>query len=1144
MITFILGRSGTGKTHAVMDEIRRLLKAEPDGPPLFLLLPDQATFQAEQALLKEPGLPGMTRCEVLSFRRLAYRVYERMGIPVEAPLSELGRLLLLRRSYENASDAFSVFPRQVGSSEIAQVGAGLFQFIRHAHTPESLRALSETVSDHALSAKLTDFRILFESYLEQLERTGEDPDLLLTRMLAVLRRSEYLEGARIWIDGFADFSGQERRILEVLAQRSTFMKIALLLDPARISPAKAQEKTGAALFAPVLKTYHLLLEDFREAGIEVMQPICLDGTPRRFSHSAPFTFLERHLFSSDDAVYEGAVSEIEVAVCAHPGKEVDCAVRTILDLVAEKGFRYRDIALIVRDLDSWHERAGAALSEHDIPFFIDRRRSLQHHLFVVFLRTIGECLVDGFSTDSLRRLLKTGFTPVRGSESDVLENLMLRTGLAGDALWNDDQDSAGIRDLFMRPDAGEEANDAEALKKKFAGSLKPLKEKRNETCSVKTWASFLYFFVKETGGFSLLYQRAQEAEDDGALSTAQEHRLVAEHFAGLLDDIVAAAGAQPVTAAEFFKILDLGLSSWTVGLTPPGLDQVLVGGIQRSRHPELKAVLLLGFNEGTFPRSMQEDALLSDADKQQLTEAGVTQFTGTWEEILAERLLAYIALTRASGHLYISYSEKNAQGREVFPSTFLSELIMRFPKLSVTRKGSPLFLATTPERVAEGYLQSRKSSTGSTSWNELYRWTRAHHLLSGPLQESMAAAGRVQAEETVPLNGGKAFQTGVTSLEIFARCPFRYFARYRLSLKEREEFMLGGLERGLLRHKLLELAGRRLIREKKQLADLSDDDVASYVHEALTCSLTVRGEDKPLELDPLMNYVSEGMKEEITAFLIMRRRLESQGNWRPYEVELPFGGGGKLPPLVFTSGSCPVSVKGVIDRLDAAEDARGRRCLMLYDFKGGTVFNINDVFHGLSLQLPVYLLAVRQGQEDGSGRKAVLCGALFHSTRTTLVSASAPAPQESSSSAEQLRSKPRGLLTVKGLSLFEPHLLEKGGRSSLFTASIKKSGEIGNRNSSDLYTEEELNALLAHVRKQVEKHIEKLTSGSIAAEPALVRNRSACAYCPFNALCRFDQVLDRKRYRVFESLGGTEILNRLRNSGGEGRGGATQGKRS
>jgi len=1127
-IRFILGPSGAGKTELILSEVRSELAERPLGPPVLLLVPEQATLQTEQALLGTDRLRGTIRCEILSFRRLAYRVFQHAGRRWREPLGPVGRRLIVRQVLRKLQGKLSVLPAREDPVAVAQVTHLLCEFLRSGLSPEALRDRAQKVEDASLAAKLLDAAAVLGEYLAYESRTHRDPDTVLSDVLSAMEESDFGRQAMVWVDGFAGFSGAERRILRALARKAQTLTIALLLD----------RPGGEELFEPTCRTHNELLEDFKEEGLSVLPPRVLPETQAgtatvlpRFAGDRALAHLEQHLFRNAASKFAGRPDSICIRACATRRQEAQSAAAVILKLVSSRGFRFRDIAIVVRDLAQWHDLIAASLAEHEIPYFVDMRRSLAQHPLAELVRSLGDLLESDFAGEVVARFVKTGLAGLSPEEADILENGILRFGLRGADWWARSLPASPSQSLKAEDTPRPKQDDSavlEKLRERVGEKLKRWSELSEGALSAAEWAGRLYRFVDELGALGTLEVWAREAQAEGDLQSAQQHRRAAVHFSRMLDEVADAAGGEVLTAGAFFRLLSAGLSAWDIGVTPPSCDQVLVGAVERSRHPSLKAVLVLGLNEGSFPVKFPQDGLLSDYEREMLRTSGIPVGETTGERIAAERLLAYIAFTRASRLLYLSYSETDEEGRPLAPSVFLREVQELFPDLQTERPEDPLLFATTPERVAEGLLEARRNPAKA---RELPRWERLAEALkcdaeaAGRLEEALRAGGRPQRIDHVGRILPAPSTVSVTELEAFAKCPMWHFVRYRLGLEEREVFTLGRLDLGRLRHRLLEELGKRLISEGKAIWQYPEEERDRLIEEA-DLAVKSRGFQTVCLRDKLCAYLADRVKEEIRRFLPHRALIEKAGRWVPWKVEFAFGPGRAGEPLRIDTSSGRCLITGIIDRIDRTVEPDGSALYLIYDFKVRSSYSLAAIYHGISLQLPLYLAALRAQGRELLGERAFVGGALLQATvppvKVQEVAGSAGDDVPERRIPTEL--KPRGPLGLRALKQADPKLFEKGGWSPYFSAFLTKKGELGSRDKADALEDFELQAVIDFALSKTKMLIESMASGTVSVSPVSFNRRTPCATCPFSAVCRFERVIERNRIRKLQKFQNLEVL--------------------
>ncbi|MCH7721663.1 MAG: hypothetical protein IH988_11865, partial [Planctomycetes bacterium] len=758
---------------------------------------------------------------MFSFRRMAYRVLAEVGdsgSPPKRALTDLGRAMALEHVLTGLAAELRYFRhtrRRAGF--VRKLSGVVAELIGEAiHPSEVLRASRDSDNTNGsplLARKLWDLGTIYQAYLDYLGTTKLDPSQYLELARDRLASWPRLQGAHVWMDGFAWLSRQEQLTVVALARVVAHLDITVMIDPARAAPgatgglstsARVAGATGSGapgsapagpspphpssdLFSMTEQLYADLHRNLSEAGVAVEPPVLLStgDVPPRFAGTASLVQLERTLFQSEpgdasrdlvisrsgDRVsphssitrspnHEIAKSPPRVEVVELPDRrvEVEYAVATICRWVrpgapGSKPMRYREMAIIAADLEPYHDLLAAALSDRDIPFFIDRRRPMTHHPLIELLRGLIELRMTDFSVESVRLILKTGLLGLADSTGDALENYLLATGLHGAASWRDSDWPAVATNGRSGDSPSESAwaqqEMANVLRARaafldgvgpFCGTGAP-----SESVSGSIWADRLAEAFDHLGVGDTLEAWARSAEDDGDLDQAEQHRQVWRDVTAFLKDLGTTFEDQPLSVRELSAIVDAGLSQLTLGLAPPMLDQVLVGSIDRSRHPDLRATIVLGFSEGMFPAEHAENVVLNDEDRNALAAAGSERISRPrTQKILDDRLLFYVAVTRASERVVITYPAATDEGKSLAVSPYLSDLLAACPGLEVQRIEDPQWSRDTwgllSSRDVPGLLTAElnlrpplteDSRPERALWNRVYDSTRVDDDLRG-----------------------------------------------------------------------------------------------------------------------------------------------------------------------------------------------------------------------------------------------------------------------------------------------------------------------------------------------------------------------------------------------------------------------------
>ncbi len=1154
-IRLIAGRAGSGKTYACQRRLcEHLAQSIADGPRLVMLVPEQAALQMERGLLAMAGAPVLGRCEVLSFRRLAHRILNELAGPTPVVLSPNGRQAALRRLLGRRRGQWREFDRVADRPGfIAAVARGVTELLQEAATVDQLdEAARRAESEGEPSARrLHDLAVLYRDYLEYLGSTRVDPEGVLDLARLRLERSDWLSGAMIWVDGFAGLTRQQVRMLVSLAQQASQVELALLLDPAGESlwnGADAPDELG--LFARMERMWHGVRHAMIDAGVAVDPPLLLSpGVFPRFAKSPWLARLERSLFAVSPArePKEGkpalmpesarpADPAVRLVLTPDRRTEVQAAVKAMVDLVRlpAGGLRYRDIAIIVRDLEPYHDLLSAALTAHGIPYFMDRRRPTHPHALIRLLRgALAMHAPRGFGPAVLD-VLKSGLTRVTDDESDELENYVLAYGLIDSTSWREpwafSPRGGGDGDSLSRAesDALARLNGLRAAALELVGDWLPGAAGAHPKTA--TWLERLWSMLKrmEVGARLAAWRDAAAARGDH--DTAAEHEQAWTSVVALLEELHEALGDDQMTARQFRECVEAGLSEFTLALAPSTLDQVLVSAIERSRHPPVRAVFLLGMSEADFPARISEDDVLGDEERASLAACGLELAMNSQRRALDERSLAYIALTRASERLWVSCPRSDEKGRTLQPSPFWEELRAALPEAveeSIEAFGAA-DLSTRKElagAVAEqvrALCEQRLTPVDSESWRALYELARTDAALRDDAVRALSALRPVAVARLGSDAAGALwrtpYQTNVYAVETMAACPFRHFAARGLNLEKRAEHEIGALDLGRVYHTVMEEFVEGLRSEGRALGQLNTGEIAQRVSALCEQAISRYAEQIRMEA-PQQKLATWRGRRELPAAVEGQRRTVGQTKLSPARLEQKFGLSNRageanrpepLPALELTlKGGAKVLLRGVIDRIDLVQSPRGT-VGVVYDYKRSTQAKqlaLDELWHGLALQLAAYLLVLRDHGERIAGSRVVPGGAFYLPLLSPLTSVDSP---DAESRKDPFRGfGPRGIIDFDWIAELDPEL--GTGRSSVFSVHISKDGDAGYVNSTDVVTSGSMEPLLEFVRDKMTELCEAWVAGEIAVSPCLLGTKSPCAHCDFGSVCRIEQIARASR---------------------------------
>lgn len=1135
-IRFVLGAAGAGKTHWCLDQICQALLSDPlEGEPLIFLVPEQATFQMERALLSHhPRITAAARARVMSFSRLAYSIIDEVGSSSHASASEFSSFLTMQMVVARNRHRLRIYGGAAQREGFIQhLGATFHELQAYQYTPDSLTAIQEVVGEQSLlGRKLHDLALLFSEYQAFSQARRHRWELPIEMATRIMPAALQLKGARVWIDGFSGFTPQEYAFLSALQSMVREMNVSLCIDPQVLGsddPLSWEEGPVEALFHPTLETLVRLRDTARAKGWTMERPVLL-GPPvlPRFRAAPLLGEIERAWATDQPATKRsdtGSGDAVVIIEAPDQRGEIEAVAREINRLIRDEGYRYRDIAVIARDLSVYRDTIETVLTQWGFPYFIDVKDPAHHHPLVVFIRSALDAVLTGLDADAVFRWLKTDLVPgVQRDDVDRLEDLCIRFGMRPKE-WSPDCAAPRIPMMRMSDQERELAKgtlargrDALAPIRTFYQGIDQLGEATHAHYADLLSTLLDDCLVAETmEGWSL------DAQRTGQTSEANEHQQVLQGVLKLLDEIRRIIGDEPATFTEFCDTINAGLKQLRIAGVPPTVDQILVGAIDRSRQPDLKTAFLVGCNDGVFPAVPPEDPLFSDEDRSELSQVGLTLGPTSRLRLLHESYLVYIALTRAKHRIVMTYARTDRGGRPARPASFVSRLLREFPdiqyRLLPARQASfdwpervgaiPGWLARAVRGLLEGdlslmgrvdqlkaawdWLESRSEASPATIINPLTALTYANHTR------------RLPTALTEILYGIPAVMSP-SALESAAACLFQHFATYGIRLTPRQPFRFDPATLGTISHATLRRLVERLWAEKADLGEVRTEQLLQMTRASLKDVLErMIGDIDDVEAGN--RFILDRLEQAIFAAVRVLQRHAERSAFNPAQVEVAFGEGRQLAPLkIELPGGGEVWIAGRIDRIDVAQH-EDRTYLRVIDYKSSPkTFSLDEVAHGLDLQLVVYLLAAaRAYAPQGTYRVA---GALYLPVTDPLVPVSSPQSVEDLHWIKQLRAS--GIILDDFIG---PQLMEKDlqGQSQLLPLYVKKDGALGS--ASSVADPEQMELLLDATEKIVARLAENVLAGHNEISPYRLGGKSPCAHCAVKPVCQFDPGLAGNRYR-------------------------------
>lgn len=1093
MLKLLLGRARTGKTTALL----RTMAQEAAHRPQVLIVPEQHSHDAERKLCAVAGNSVSLHAEVLSFTRLASRVFSVAGGLAEPTLDPGGRLLLMDVALKSVSDQLKVYARPSRKPQfLTQLAATVDECKSAALTPQRLWEVSQAV-EGAVGDKLFDLSLIAGAYDAYCAQKGADPRDRLTKLSAALKTCPWGEGKDFYLDAFTDFTAQERLVLRELMGQARSVTVALTCD--RLEGGEED------IFAPARRTAHKLLALSRDLGV----PAEVETRLPKASPGSALALVEERLFAPTIDPVPGVPRGVSLFRGESPYSEVERAAAELARLVREEGYRYRDLAVTARSMDAYGPLISLIFPRYGLPVFLSRMDDVLQKPVLTLVTAALDAVAGNYRYEDMFRCLKTGLAGLSPDEVDRLENYVLKWDLRGSAWtrkkpWDKHPEGYGV--AWSDGDR-QTVEELDALRRRAVEPMEKLHLAPEKTGAGLALA--LYGYLEDISLTESLDRRARELRESGEGTLAAEYEQLWNILCSALEQCADLLGETPMEWDEFARLFKLVLSQYQVGAIPVSLDQVTAGEMPRLAHKHCKVLYLLGADDGQMPAPAPSPGLLADEDRQALAAFGLETAPQLTDKLWREMTIVYETCALPSERLIVSWPGAGSGGGERRPSFLVKKLRALFPDLPVTDEKALTedFRLTAPrpalERAGEdpAVALALKAIPGYAPLVE--RMEKAACLERGSL-----------TRPAVEALYGKRVPMSASRMDKYQSCHFAYFMEYGLKAKARKAAGFQAPEYGTFVHYVLE----HILQERQGKEVPTKEQVSAVVERY------VREELGGLENEtPRFRYLFRRLEKAVYAVVTNVCEELQRSDFAPIAFELGFGQGKDLPPVELTADGVTVSLSGFVDRVDGWEKD-GRLYLRVVDYKTGRKsFDLTDVWNGLGLQMLLYLFTLEDKGKALFGRETVPAGVLYLPARDAVVAGSRTMGEEERRRAVDKR------LVRSGLVLGEPGVAEAmehpDGGFRFLPLKLKSAGEI---TGEALVSAERLGKLQAHTQTILEQVARELAAGNITADPFWRGERhNACQWCEYAAACQFREGRGGDRKRWLPTVGAEEFWENL-----------------
>ena len=1093
-IRLIYGRAGTGKSEYCFKETRKIIQNNAS-QKVYIIVPEQFSYLTEKRLLETLQTGASIYAEVISFKRLAYRVAQEVGGLKETNLSKTGKAMLIANLLEKEKKNLNFLGK---ANEIDLILRTITELKKHNISNIFMQDKIEDINDTYLKLKLSDISNIYTKYENAIQNNYIDEDDILTILAKNIGKSRMLDNSVVFIDEFSGFTEQEYIIIGEILNKAKQVNITICSD-------KLDETTGQEtdIFYSNKQVVQKLVNLCNKNKIKIENEIELKET-YRFKNEE-LKFLEENLYNSKYKIYNKNMNYICLELCLNPYNEIEQVAQKIVKLVREDNLRFKEISVITKNVEEYSSIVTAIFSKYNIPVFIDNKKELSDNILVQYVLSIFDIFDKNWSLDSVISYIKTGFIDIENKDIYKVENYCKKWGIRGNKWYKEDWKYDSLnKDI-------ETLND---LRRKIVLPLIELNERLKKGKNVENITTELYNFLEKNNVREKLENKIEKLRNQKEFKYADEYEGCFNTLINILDEINMVFKDQKVTFKEYKNILRTGLEFSKMGEIPEVIDQVVIGDIERSRSHKTNTLFIIGVNDGVFPNTNFTEGFLNDEDRKNLKKLGVELAKGSLENLYDDQFNIYKAFTTAENNIFLSYVSSDEDGKAKRPSTLITKIKKIFPKLIETSSiiEEKTFITTpkaTFSKLLENIRNSKRGEEIEDIWKAIYLWYDRNSEWSSKLKKSIKGFEVRKntekiSEENVKRLYGNILKTSVSRLEQYRKCPFSFYLKYGLKLKEKEELNIKPIDTGSFMHEVID----EFFEQIQDVKEVDEEEIEKILNKIIDEKLSL-SKNYIFSSTPKFIILTNRLKKVIfqsvkyIVYQIKNSDFEILGN----EVE-------------FKRKIDNVEITGKVDRIDAANTSQGKY-IRIIDYKSSDRnIDLNELVSGTQIQLITYL-------DSMLSKEDIPAGMLYFNLIDPIIKS------DRNKTDEEIKEELKKKFRMNGMVIADINIvkmmdknLEKGA-SNTIPVYLDKDGNIS-KTKSNVITKEQFTSLQNTVNKVIKQIAKEILEGNIEIKPSYSKKTKAesCKYCVYKSICGFDPNINN--YSYIENKTKEEVLNSIK----------------
>lgn len=559
-LRFIYGTAGTGKSEFCFNEIKNNIKNK---EKIYIITPEQFSYSAEKKLLEEINTNASVNAEVISFNRIANRVFTEVGGANEVLISKSSKAMLIYSILEKEKKNLKFLNSSEDNIDI--ILKEITEFKKHNITTLNIEEENEKIENPELNQKLNEINLIYKIYEENIKNKFIDEEDILTKLAEKIPESKMFDNSIVYIDEFAGFTKQEYNIVEKILKKAKQVNITICADNLE---ENSNKESDIFYFN---KQFAKLLTDCGQNVDKKQEKSILLKNKYRFKN-IELKHLEENIYKNSYNIFKNEPKNIKLFLASSPYTEIEKIAQEINKIVREEKYKYNEIAIITKNIENINNIAKAIFSKYNIPIFIDEKSEITENILIKYILSILEIYTTNWSTEAVFNYIKSDFLEINKNDIYKLEKYCQKMGINRKKWYkNNWKENENLRKIIVEP-------------------LLKLKQEIDKEKSAKNISENIYKYLIKNNIEEKINKKINKIKKE---EIKEEYKASLNILTDVLDEIVTFFKDEKITIQKYKEILKIGLKNKEFGKIPQNIDQVILGDIDRTRSHKVKAVFIL-----------------------------------------------------------------------------------------------------------------------------------------------------------------------------------------------------------------------------------------------------------------------------------------------------------------------------------------------------------------------------------------------------------------------------------------------------------------------------------------------------------------------------------------------------------------------